>query len=510
MGAMCRRAVCLVAAALWSGPAFPQDPGEGTLRIAASTVPGVLGNPYTTIGATTSTAWGVIFDTLTMFDSDGRLQPGLALSWSQRDVKTWTFHLRDGATFHNGVPFTAETIVRNIEYLLSEDAQRYAIAAEMDVMASATVIDRLTVDITTHEPDAILPARLNLMRIVEPDAWATLGPGGFAVAPVGSGPFRVEAMNAAAGTLTLSAVPHAWRGSSSVRRMTFQVLPDQTSRLQALLSGQVDIAVGLGPDDVAVLEGGGFGFYTRRRPEVMTLTFRLTRDDPSPVSDIRVRRALNMAVDKQGIVDGILLGYSEVAVTGVLSGTFGFDPDIPQLPYDPGQARRLLAEAGYADGFDLVAEVITGQGPGDALIYQKAAQDFAAIGVRLEVRATPYPSWLTKYFSGQWGDVDAFSLVWSSSKFFDSISAIEIASCLKANPFFCDPAMTQDIKASGAEMTPDLRRAMVQNILRALSDHVPAVWLVGYRDLLGYAPRVHDVRARSMGLLYEEMTLTAE
>ncbi len=120
MGAMCRRAVCLVAAALWSGPAFPQDPGEGTLRIAASTVPGVLGNPYPTIGATTSTAWGVIFDTLTMFDSDGRLQPGLALSWSQRDVKTWTFHLRDGATFHNGVPFTAETIVRNIEYLLSK------------------------------------------------------------------------------------------------------------------------------------------------------------------------------------------------------------------------------------------------------------------------------------------------------------------------------------------------------------------------------------------------------
>ena len=79
----------------------------------------MLGNPYATIGATTSSAWGVIFDTLTQFDADGRLQPGLAESWSQRDDRTWRFMLRDNVTFHNSVPLTADAIVRNIAYLLA-------------------------------------------------------------------------------------------------------------------------------------------------------------------------------------------------------------------------------------------------------------------------------------------------------------------------------------------------------------------------------------------------------
>lgn len=505
-----RTAACVVAAALWSvslgsAAAVAQDTA---IKIATSTVPGVLGNPYATIGATTSSAWGVIFDTLTQFDADGRLQPGLAESWSQRDDRTWRFMLRDNVTFHNSVPLTADAIVRNIAYLLRADGQRFAIANELAGVESAKAIDRFTVDIITREPDAIFPARLNLIRIVEPDAWEVLGADGFAIAPVGSGPFQVEALNAGAGTLALAAVPHKWRPSISISKISMQVLPDQTSRLQALLSGQVDIAVGLGPDDIFTLERGGFNIYTRRRPEIMSLTFNLTSVGESPIQDVRVRRAMNYAVDKQGIVDGILLGYSEVGTAGVLSGTFGFDPGLKPFPYDPEKARALLAEAGYAEGFRLVADVITGQGPGDALIYQKAAQDLAAVGVRLDVRAVPYPSWVTKYFSGEWDDADAFSYVWTSSKFFDAIGAIEIGSCLKANPFFCDPSATAAIRASGEEMNVESRRTMLQSILGRLHTQTPALWLVGYRDLLGHAPHLTNVRARSMGLVYEDIVAT--
>lgn len=510
MKAWCRSAACLIAALLCvlalGSPSARGD--DASIRIAASTVPGVLGNPFTTIGGTTSTAWGVIFDSLTQFDTDGQLQSGLAESWIQRDDRTWRFKLRDGVTFHNGVPVTAEAIAYTFNYLLSADGQRFAISNEVSGVASVVAVESLTLDVVTRAPDAILPSRLSLIRIVEPGAWASLGPDGFAVAPVGSGPFAVESVNAGAGTLALTAAPHAWREAKSVSRIALQVLPDQTSRLQALLSGQVDIAVGLGPDDIFALEAGRFEIYTRRRQEVMTLTFRLDETAQVPLQDARVRRAMNYAVDKQGIIDGILLGYSEVGAAGVLSGSVGFDPDLSSYAYDPERARALLAEAGYESGLEFTADVITGQGPGDSLIYQKVAQDLAAVGIRLNVRAVPYPAWVSKYFSGQWEDADAFSYVWGSAKYFDSISAIESASCLKANPYYCDESLVGLIQASSGEMDPEKRVGLLQDVLGSLHAAAPAIWLVGYRDLLGYAPRLTNVTARSMGLVYEDILVT--
>ena len=229
-----------------------------TLRVGGTQPPPALGNPYTGVGPPSSASWSAIFDGLTVLDENGALKPALAQSWQNTSPTTWVFHLRPGVTFQNGAVLNAGAVAATINYLLSPDAKRFFVSGELRMVSGARAIDDLTIEIATKTPDAILPTRLNLVMIVEPDHWKTLGPEGFGLAPIGTGPYRLKDWGRARGRTILEAFPGAWRGKGAAERVELLTIADAAARQQALAAAQIDLAIGLGPEEAAALSADGF------------------------------------------------------------------------------------------------------------------------------------------------------------------------------------------------------------------------------------------------------------
>ena len=162
-----------------------------TLRIGAIALPPTIGNPSRNTGIPHLFTWSAIFDGLTRFDANGSLRPWLANSWENTDQLTWVIKLRDEIKFSNGESFNAFSVVTSLKFLKSKNALKEAVAKEFDFIRSVKVIDNLTVEITTNQPNPFLPRSLPLLHIVEPKLWLKLGPEEFAKKPVGTGPYKL-------------------------------------------------------------------------------------------------------------------------------------------------------------------------------------------------------------------------------------------------------------------------------------------------------------------------------
>lgn len=483
------------------------EPRDHVLRVAATDVPAALGNPYKSIGGTPGSVWDVLFDCLTAFDDTGSVAQALAVRWENVAPTTWRFYLRQGATFSNGKAVDANAVVKSIEILKANPA--YALSGEVVTIARASAIDPLTVEIVTNRPDAILPRRMSLVRIVEPETWAKLGPDAFAVSPVGSGPYKLENWGQSSGTLVLVANPNSWRAPRDAARVEVLTLKDATTRVQALVSGRVDVALSLNPDDMTTLKDAGFKIYIHHAGQIQVWALPNRRKADSPLNDVRVRQAINYAVNRQQIAATLLNGVADPASEGATPGTFGYDPELKPYPYDLDRARALLKEAGYPQGFPLIVDVLVGLGPADAQIHQQAAQDLGKIGIRVELRTTPYAARPGKYYGGQWGDVDAFSTTWNGGLYRDAIRTAEDFACTKPNPFFCDTEITALVARNPTIMDAAVREKELRQIMKLYRDRAAALWLTEYNSIIGLSPRVLNFKARPTGIVLEQINLAS-
>lgn len=476
-----------------------------TLRVARNELPATLGNPYAAAGQPGFGVWSAIFDGLTQIDIQGNVVPSLAQSWSLVNPTTWRFQLRPGVLFHNGRPLAARDVVAMIEYLQSPRGKRWYLATEAAGIASARAVSDGEVEIVTAKPDAILLKRLAALMIVDSDLWAA-DEDKFALMPVGTGAWRVIDWGRARGRAEFAAFGQGWRKASQITRLEIVPLPETTTRLAALKSGQVDIAEGMSPEDMDDLEGLPLIRATVRSTQVMAIALPNVDRPNSVLQDKRVRQALNYGVNRAAIAREILRDRSRIAAVGCSDVSFGCDPNLAPYPYDPERAKALLAEAGYPNGFAITADVVTGFGESDQLIYQQVAADLTKIGVRLTVRAVPYPTWLQRYLQNQWGDADAFSLAWDSSAYADAIRALKYYSCEKSNPFFCAPELMPALEASDQIMDVEQRRQALYNINLTIKDLAPSLWLVEQPFHYAYTDAIETFKTRPYGVLYEQIT----
>ena len=318
---------------------------QDVIRIGTTALPPTLGNPFRNTGTPHIYTWSATFDGLTRIDFDGNLKPWLAVDWETTSDLTWVFRLRDDVVFSNGVPFTADAVVSVFDYLTSDAAVREAVAREFSFVKSARAIDDHTVEITTHEPAPILPRALPLLHMVEPGQWNRLGPEGFAREPVGTGPYHPVRFGAT--KIEYEAVPTSWR-KPHVARLEKIAAPEAYARTQAVLSNQMDIAIALGPEEAdAIAAAGGVGLNW---PTAAMWAINFHHGKGNPLDDVRVREALNLAVDRRGLVDGLLAGIPELPTQPATSVTYGFDPSLPPIPFDRERAKQLLSDAGYQRG----------------------------------------------------------------------------------------------------------------------------------------------------------------
>jgi len=472
-----------------------------SLRVARTTMPPSRGIPFTAASQPGVGIWSLMYDTLTRIKQDGSVVPELAVSWESVSPTRWVFQLRPGVRFHNGEPFDAEAVVASIEFLKTEEGSRLYTASEVQNIASVEVLDPLTVAIETTLPDPILDRRANLLWIIAPQALRENGIDSFAQNPIGTGPFKLVDWASTSGAAEFAAFEDSWRAPENVESLTIFLMQDLITRLQALRSGQVDVAEQLSFDEIERLPDEQIQVYQRVSPTVQGLAFRVIGNESSPVADEAVRLAMNLAIDREMIVDQLYQGSAVAAGQGAAYMVNGHNPAVKPWPHDPERARQILEGADF--DFDRTLKINVSAVAGNAdLLYQVAAQNLQEIGIKVELRAVPYASWLTSFLTGDWGDVDAFSLGWDNSAYFDAIRAETYTGCFKAQPFFCAPESKPLFEAISVEMDPDRRRAKLHELMALMHDIAPALWLVTSSEYAAAGPNVRGLQLTPRGIPY--------
>lgn len=327
-----------------------------TVTVALKGEPNTL-DPHKVVGRQSEAFLANIFDGLTSRDADGSLRPGLAESWEQVDPTTWRFNLRQGVQFTNGEPFNAASV----KYTLDRAGNPENPAttwSQLNTIESVEIVDDYTVDIKTTDPDILLASRVGDLfgPMLPPQATEEAGDG-FGTQPVGTGPFMVVEW-VKNERMVLEANPNYWRGPASVDTIIVRPISEDAARVAALVAGEVDVIEGLPHVMVDLIER-----LPEVRPERVTASrvFYIAMDaSVPPLDDVRVRQALNYAIDREAIIDTLFGGFGRPAATFVSAQAFGFDENVEPYPYDPDRARELLAEAGHPDGFEIEFDYFTG------------------------------------------------------------------------------------------------------------------------------------------------------
>lgn len=480
--------LCAVFAALLSFSAAAQIK-DAKMRVAIDSLPLSFGNPYRTAQIPTTFTTSAIFDGLTHVTVDGTLQPRLAVSWSSVDALTWRFVLRPNVVFSDGTPLTAEAVKVAVEYLASEEAVRESLTREIPRLKGARVIDPLTIEITLTDPDSVFPRSASALMIGEPVAWNRLGREGFSKEPIGTGPFRLVRWEPNRAVLT--AHEKAWR-TPKVKDLELLVVPEVASRAQALMAKRVDIAVGLSPDTLSFVEQAGGQGVRVPTAQVWGWSFVLLRDGKKtegPLQDKRVRQAMTMAVNRQLIVDTLLAGATRVAGQGATKAVYGYNADIKPRPFDPAAAKKLLAEAGYPNGFSMTVLSTAGTAGADSEIHQRMAADLAEIGIKVEIRSAPMQQYLQYLGAGNF-PTDAFGMSYPADPNIDAIRPLRIHSCLRRQPFYCDERIMPKIQAALIAQNVDEAVGLRREILAWYHDEAPMLFVYEGVRFYGLGARV--------------------
>jgi peptide/nickel transport system substrate-binding protein len=317
----------------------------------------------------------------------------------------------------------------------------------------------------------------------------------------------IEDWNLETQTPVLKANTKSWRPPVTFDTIEIRLVKDAATQIQALLTGEVDIGYNFGVIELDQLRESGFNITTRPGGQVTSIALSNLREG-SPFQDQRVRQAINYAVDKRAISDIIMLGTTAPAGQPGVPGMTGYNPKVKPYPYDPAKSRELLAAAGYADGFAFRADVLIAGGVVEAVtMYQKIAQDLAAVGIRFEPHPVQGAQWIAKYFSGDWGEADAISATWNGASYWDVIRAIEIFSCNKPAPFFCVPEVMPRIDATHGMFDPVERERALQALSEETHDLAPSLFLVPLVDVIAAHERLGPLLYRHKQLAMEKLTL---
>lgn len=359
-----------------------------------------------------------IFDGLVRIDERGRVTPGIAASWSTPDPLTWEIKLRPGVKFHDGADLTAEDIVYSLERPLAIKGSPGGFATYVRPIVAKQIVDRYTVRLKTASPHGPLLQDLAHVLIVSKRAAgnATAEEFDSGKAAIGTGPFRLVKF-ARGDHVQLARHDNYWGGRPAWDNVTLRILTSDPTRTAALLSGELDAIENVPTADLARLRKSS---AHRLSQTVSWRTILLHLDQhrasapglsdksgkplaANPFKDVRVRRALSKSINRQALADRIMEGLGLPAANVVSPSVIGHDPTVKPEPYDPEGARKLLAEAGYPNGFTMTLAAPNNRYINDEQVAQACAQMFARIGITTKVDAMPLAAYLGKARNQEFG-----------------------------------------------------------------------------------------------------------
>ncbi|MBR0652795.1 ABC transporter substrate-binding protein [Roseomonas terrae] len=467
-----------------------------------------------------------IFDRLVERDGRARPHPSLAASWRVVSDNVWEFKLREGVTWHDGRPFTADDVVFTFSRVPNVPNSPGGFQGFLRAITRVEVVDPHTLRLHTASPHPLMPLDLASVSIIARHAAEGAGTEDFNTgrAAIGTGAYRLISYRSG-DRVEMARNPNYFGGAEPWERVSYRIVNNDAARTAALIAGDLDLIEQVPTSDLARLRRDNRVTITEI-PSLRTVYMApdYSRDgntplitdnagNPLPVNpfkDARVRRALSMAINREALVERVMEGAATATAQWLPEGAFGYNASVRPRTFDPDAAKRLLAEAGYPDGFRLTMHTPNDRWPNDARLAQAVAQMWTRIGVRVQVEALPWTAFVPRRARieyamqmAAWG-----SSTGEGSNFLINTLATNNRQLLTGannNARFSGPAFDA-LAARGSSTLDDERREAIWHEAVALyAEEEPLIQLVQYvntwavRRGLTHDPRM-DERTVAMGV----------
>lgn len=490
-----------------SAPATPQSGGQApaaaeekadnqVIRIALK---GLVGNPSPQASAYNFWLYWPMYDNLTYLDQTFKVNPSIAETWTLApDGLSWRLKLSTAFKFSNGEPVTAEDVAFTINTMVTNNwPQKGQIAG----VTEAKVVDATTVDVFTRAKDVTIPAVLGYVWVIPKKYFESVGPSGFAQKPIGSGPYTLESF-VSADSMTFKKRPEAHPlRQVTATELVFKQISENSQIINGLNTGELDMALQVswnGPQIEQIKKAGlniNAPIAIQTQMSIVQGTYEAQN---SPLKELKVRQALNYAIDRKGLVDNLFLGYAKASNQPAIPGAPAFNTSIPDFPYDPAKAKQMLAEAGYPNGFTLKGGIdfTTGQVSQEIPV---AVQGFLRdIGVQVELISNENAIFVDKsygrnnqvkgdFWMGRSGDATGFG----PSRVF--LGCNKPSGAPPAALLYCNPAWDAVLDAAYAEPDDAKRAVLLKQATQISLDEAIQILLFNEPSFIISSPKIQGV-----------------
>ncbi len=378
---------------LWSAP--PKD----TVVIAQGVDPSTL-DPQDHYESTAFNVLLNVYETLFQRDDHMILQPLLATYSKLINDTTWEFGLRKGVKFHNGEDFNAAAVKFSLERF-TDPKNKLKQTTLQGVIARVDIVDEHTVRVITSKPYPYLDAQLGHIGAILPPQYTQEKGKGISTHPVGTGPYKFVRW-VKDDQLVLEANENYWRGAPRIQKVIFRPIPEATTRVAGLQTQELDLIVNIPPHLSGLMNWKGRS-VAAKVPGTRVIFVALDNTSGGPVADKKVRQAIAQAINLDTILKKVLDGNGVKLGVPLTKNHFGYDPSIKPYPYDPEKARKLLAEAGYAQGFDLTLNSPSGRYLNDKEVAEAVTGDLRKVGIRASVKIYEWGTYMSMLYAHKGG-----------------------------------------------------------------------------------------------------------
>jgi peptide/nickel transport system substrate-binding protein len=481
----------MVLALMMALPAYSAK--ENELSFALTTDPKSL-DPRSIGGDYNFTILAYITERLCEYDmTQGKFVPVLATSWTRPDKLTWRFKLRQGVSFHNGEPFNAEAVKFTIDSI-KDPAKAWSNASWVGDISAVKIVDDYTVDLITENPSRSMLANLGYLFILPPKATTELGDR-FGVHPIGTGKFVLEKYYPNE-RIVMKRNDNYWGQKPKLEKVTAKILPESATRLAALETGEVALIPNLSPDSIARMKANPkLSVVVGDPARIMHIAFILGR---KPFDNHKVREAFNYAVDRQAIVDTVMMGLAKVADAQLYHASSpGFNPNLKAYNYDPQKAKKLLAEAGYPDGITVTFGSPNGRYLRDRMVCEAIVGQMAEAGITVKLEALEWGTFWSRAVTNH--EFDMFFLGWISP----ASPYTQLTWWFRTNPKssksnYSNPQVDKLLIEAQNVLTDEEENQVYSKIQELLWNDLP--WISLY-----FSPKIYGIDASLEGVVLSEV-----
>lgn len=491
--AMLLSALMLLSLVACGGDETPAEGGSETpevktdLTVAIGSCPSSL-DPFTDDTRSIQDIYRCIFEGLVKIDENGELIPLLAESWEQLDETTVQFKLRQGVTFHNGEVFNAETVAYNVDRIWDTEVKSIK-NVKLSVLKKTEIVDEYTINLITDEPYPLLMTYLDALYIVPKQYCEENDLTTVSQKPVGTGAFKFVSW-VPDQEIIMEAYDSYWGDAPEVKNLEWQIVPEASTRVAALLAGDVDIAYNIPSTSIAQIDSAD-GYSTVDSPMAMGLVLHLQAlDQSAPTSDALVRQALNYAVNREALIAGVCQGLAAPLAGQMASeGVAGYNKDCNPYAYNPEKAKELLKEAGYPDGFKITLNSPQGRYPNDKEIGEAIAGMWREIGLDVEVKVWEWGTFLDAMKQKE-ASSGAWLIGWYWSPAFDAYTANSYLISDQAFAMWKNDEFDENMRLAAVTVDPEQHDQYLQNALMAMNEDAGLVFVSEPRSVFGKADNV--------------------